>query len=225
MIVAQEKNTDNKKLVHMIFLIIGAALVAGGVISGMIRDGGVDFGTLRYFTYLSNIVLIVSFMFLALAYDHKYRDYVCFAATLAIVVTGLVYNFILVPISGNAPIWHDFTNFIIHFTAMVWAVINYLAFETKGKLKLKHLIIGMVFPFVYWVVFIIVGYADPGHFYPYFFMDTQKNNFFILVLWLLALLFVFTLIGLLTLFFDKKRGERNENLHLNTSTKQNNSAV
>lgn len=202
----QQKTTkQNLQLIHQLYLVIGAILIASGVASGLFKNGVFHGGLLRYFTYVSNILLVLSFLFLAIFYRNKYRHFVCFSATLAIVVTGLVYNLLLVPINKDPWIFSDYANFIIHFCAMLWAVVNYIVFETKGNLKMTNMLVAMIFPFLYWVVFIVVGYVSSDRWFPYFFMDTQKNNFLVLVLWLLALLFVFGTIGLLTILFDKKQ--------------------
>ncbi|MCL1944736.1 MAG: Pr6Pr family membrane protein [Firmicutes bacterium] len=199
--------TNNKQLIHRIYLCIGAILILIAVTLGMYRDGAFEWGTLRYFTYLSNILLAIAFVVLAVVYNFKYRHYLMFAVTLAIVVTGLVYNLLLVTINGDKPITSDFTNFIIHFVAMIWAVVNYLVFETKGKLTIRHMIVATIFPFCYWIVFIVAGYLVADRWYPYFFMDTVKNNFGVLLMWLLALLVAFIALGSLIIWFDKSKNK------------------
>ncbi|MDR1138277.1 MAG: Pr6Pr family membrane protein [Clostridiales bacterium] len=202
------QHNSTRQLVHRAYLIVGAILVTSGVLTGLLRGGQFNTILLRYFTYLSNIALILAFVFLAVYYHHKYRHYVSFGATIAIVVTGLVYNLLLVTINGDPWILSDYTNFVIHFASMIWAICNYLIFEDKGKINIRHMLIGMLFPFVYWMIFIVVGYVSVDRWSPYFFMDTVKYNFFVLILWLLALLVAFVIIGSLVLWYDHSKATK-----------------
>lgn len=205
----QPEIRDNKAKVHRIYLIVAALIVTSGVILGLFAKDGVyvsqfQVGGLRYFTYQSNILVAIVFVALVFLPNNKLRYYLSFCTMLAITVTGVVYNGVLsVFDSKNNPIiFVSYHNFVCHFAAMVFALVNYFVFEQKGMYTKVHLGLGIVFPLIYWLVFISL--SGVIEFRPYFFMDPDKLNFGMLMFWLVALLLVFLALGFLLLFYDKK---------------------
>jgi len=86
------------------------------------------------------------------------------------------------------------------------AIINYFAFEEKGHYKPKHIIVSMIFPAVYWVVFVSIG--GRINWFPYFFMNPNSVGWVMVFVWLGILLGTFALLAFLLILYDRKNGTR-----------------
>ncbi|MCL2520235.1 MAG: Pr6Pr family membrane protein [Spirochaetaceae bacterium] len=201
------KLKTDKNFIHKLYLLISTVIITLGVIIGLTQDGGFNYLSLRYFTYQSNILVMIAFSLALIFYSHKkftpVRPYLIFASLLAITITGLIYNLVLVPLAGNQPIISGFANFSTHFLAMVLVLANYFIFEEKGRFKFKHLLIALIFPLVYWLIFTNIG--SKINFYPYFFMDIPSVGLAMALVWLAIFLASFIILGLALLTFDKKQ--------------------
>jgi hypothetical protein len=194
-----------KTILHQIYLLASALLVASGVILGLFSDGKFKADSLRLFTYQSNILVVLAFVAMLFCGNTKFRYYLSFCTMLAITVTGLVYNFVLMPSSPDKYplVFNKYYNFVTHLLSMVLVLINYFALEAKGNFSFRHLAAGIVFPLLYWIIFISIGGLI--NFYPYFFMNAAELGFAKLIMWLVALLAIFVLLGFLLIVFDKRR--------------------
>ena len=191
-----------------LYLLLAAAIVSYGTYIGLTSDGYFNLDSLKYYTYQSNIVMSLGYLILlalSFAAAHK-RDkllpYVSTTILLAIVVTGIVYNFVLVPLTDALPAFSTYENFSTHLLAPVLALIYYLIFETKGQIAWRHILGAMVYPIAYWLVFISIGGAID--FYPYFFMDPTDVGWPMVFVWFALLLSVFVVVGALLRAFDKR---------------------
>ena len=192
-----------KSTIHKLYLFLSAGIVGFAVLFGMFRDGRMEFTPLRTFTYQSNILMAVCFVLMALlGNDKKIRHYISSSVLVAITVTGLVYNFVLVPFTSAPMFYIGFVNFVTHALSTLLAIINYFVFEEKGYYSPKHILISMVFPFVYWVIFVSIG--GRINWYPYFFMDPTSVGWVMVFVWLGILLGTFALLAFLLMLFDRK---------------------
>jgi len=207
-----------KKIVHKLFLLISAGLILHGVIMGLTGSGQIHllpgiagsgqihFRALKTFTYQSNLLLVIGFLaMLMMSINNKKRHYISVSVMLATVVTGLVYNFLLVPVAGAPMFFSNYVNFSTHVLAMILPLVNYFAFENKGFIERRHILAGMIFPGLYWGVFITIG--ERINFFPYFFMNPNDVGWIMVFLWFIVLLAVFAGLGfLLTLYDRRKKG-------------------
>ena len=194
----------NKENLHKIYLLFCAVIVAYGVFLGLTDGGSFRILSLRMYTYQSNALMVIG-CFLMFALYHKktpLKYYISSSVLLAITVTGLVYNFVLVPFSGYNMFYSSYINFTTHFLAPALALINYFVFEQKGYLNFKHVLAGMIYPAVYWVIFISIG--GQIQFYPYFFMNPERVGWPMVFVWFGILLSAFFILGVLLVIYDKK---------------------
>lgn len=192
-----------KQTAQNIFLWVSAAVILFGVVYGLAGGGRFHFGALKTFTYQSNVLLGLGFLVMPLVKGRGLRQYIFVAVMLAAVVTGLVYNFLLVPFAGAPLFFFDYVNFSTHVLVTVLPLVNYFAFEQRGQLGLRHVLVGSLFPVVYWMVFVAIG--ERIDFFPYFFMNPNIVGWGMVFVWFAGLLAVFVGLGLLLLLYDKRK--------------------
>jgi hypothetical protein len=148
-----------------------------------------DISVLRVFTVLSNLLLGVAFSARLVFYkrDCEFLRHLSFAALIAIIVTCVVYSFVLVPIVHAEIIFSSYANFVTHFLSLVLALSNSVFFEAKGHFRLKHALVAMVFLVGYWFVFVTPLFD----FYPYFFMNPTEIGLGTAILWFVGLVTAF----------------------------------
>lgn len=199
------KDLLTKTTLHKVFLLVSAILVLHGTALLMIVDGSFQVVLLRYYTVLSNF--LVAIVFLQMAFSNKkqsmLRSYLFFGILVYISITGLVYNFVLVPFEGQPMVFSDYSNFVVHLLSMVLVWINYLIFEEKGRFTYKHLWVALAPTFLYWLVFVSIG--ELINFHPYIFMDPTSIGWPMTFFWLVILLIFFCGFMLTLLLFDQKR--------------------
>ncbi|MCL2223658.1 MAG: Pr6Pr family membrane protein [Defluviitaleaceae bacterium] len=176
---------SRKEIFHKIFLLLCAAIIFHAVWLMV----SADIGVLRFFTVLSNLLLGAAFTARIALYkrDCEFLRHLSFAALIAIIVTCVVYNFVLVPFAYADNIFSGYANFVTHFLSGVFALSSYVFFEDKGKLRYKHALTAMVFPVGYWFVFVTPIFD----FYPYFFMNPTEIGLGAAILWFAGLVAAF----------------------------------
>jgi len=178
------------------------------LLPGIAGSGQIHFRALKTFTYQSNLFLVIGFLVMAVLNKDKLRHYISVSVILATTVTGLVYNFLLVPFAQAPMFFSNYVNFSTHVLATVLALVNYFAFETKGVLNRWHILAGMVLPGLYWAVFVTIG--ERIDFFPYFFMNHNDVGWPMVFLWFGILLSVFAGLGFLLVLYDRSRGRVRE---------------
>jgi len=197
-----------KQNIHKAYLLISALVILHGTILLMSAGGFFDVSAFRMFTPLSNYFAALGFLAMLILYNSKgkFRSYICVSIIVSITVTGLVYNLILVPLVPEAEmILSDYPNFVTHFLSALLVLFNYFFFEKKGLFTFKHILAGMAFPFVYWIVFVSIG-GIIG-FFPYFFMNPMEIGWVMTFVWFAIILVVIAVLGFLLILFDKIRGK------------------
>jgi len=198
-----------KQKIHKIYLVLSAFVVLHGTISIMNRGGSFDVGAFRAYTVLSNFLVVIGFFTMVALYNSqsKLRSYISVSVLVSITVTGLVYNLILVPVMPEAEIvFTYYSNFVTHLFSMILALFNYFFFEKKGTLTFKHILAGMVFAFVYWLVFVSIG--ERINYFPYFFMNPTEIGWLMTFVWFAIILVVIALLGFLLVLFDKRQAKK-----------------
>jgi len=202
-----------KNRVHNIYLLLSAALVLFGVILGLIGLGQIHllpgiagsrqihFRALLTFTYQSNLLLVCGFLLMLLLRENAARYYISISVILATTFTGLIYNFLLVPVAQAPLFFTSYVNFSTHVLAMSLALVNYFVFERKGCFNYRHVLAGMIFPGMYWLVFVNIG--NRINFFPYFFMNPNDVGWLMVFVWFGALLLAFVGLGFLLMLYDR----------------------
>ena len=208
---AQRPSTPPCNRLQSIYLLVTAAIVGYGTFLSVTSEGYFDPSSLKYFTNQSNLLMALGYIlvFILLKSRSRWaiqvRDYLSVTVLLAMLVTGLIYSLVLVPLNGNAPPLSDYTNFSTHLLAPLLALGHFLFFSERGRLRIKGILAAMAYPIVYWLIFVLIG-GTIG-FYPYFFMDPTRVGWTMLFVWFAALLAIFAVIGLLLLVFDGWRAK------------------
>ena len=198
-----------KQNIHKAYLLISSIIITAGAI--LIMNMGDYFALQGFlsFTVQSNLLTALGFVLMVVLYggEGKLRSYITFSVIISISITGLVYNLLLVPTTPEAlPINSDFPNFSTHFLSMALALIDYFVFEKKGTFTLKHILASMIFPFLYWIVFVSIG--DIINYFPYFFMEHPVIGWGMTFIWFGIMLIVVAILGFSLIVFDRKSGRR-----------------
>ena len=198
-----------KQKIHKLYLLVSALIVLHGTILIMSRQtGSFDVGAFRAYTVLSNYLVVIGFLAMLFLYNNKskLRSYISVCVLVSITITGLVYNLILVPVMPEAEmVFTYYSNFVTHLFSMLLALFNYFFFEKKGTFTFKHILAGMAFPFVYWIVFVSIG--EMINYFPYFFMNPTEIGWLMTFVWFAIILAVVTVLGLLLVLFDKNKSK------------------
>ena len=207
-------------IIYKSFIVIFAAT---GLAIGMgATRGGAHFQELAYFTYLSNLFVLIYFIIniiYSLAYlkNHSYKNIINVfpkvkgAMTMCISITFLVYHFLLS--SNNFAMsepYHGYNiaNSLVHYIVPMMSMIDFIIFDKKGVYKKSDPLIWFLIPLVYFIFSIIRGalgkpFSD-GSRYPYFFIDIDKYGMAQIALNLILLALAFLLMGYLIYFIDSK---------------------
>lgn len=197
------KDLLRKTSLHKLFLLVSAIVVLHGTALLMFVDGSFQVGQLRYYTILSNFLVVIGFLLMALPNKKQclLRSYLSFGILVHISITGLIYNFILVPFEGQPMVLSEYSNFVVHLLSMVLVWVNYLLFEEKGHFTYKHLWVALAPTLLYWLIFVLIG--ELIDFHPYIFMDPSSIGWPLTFFWLVILLIFFCGFMMTLLLLDK----------------------
>ena len=133
-----------------------------------------------------------------------------FYSTIIILVTFIVYNFILAD-NMFEPGWNNLGNLTKHIVCPLMVVIDHLLFDEHRSLKWFDCLGCTVLPLIYVAVILVraellpAGYS--GTVYPYFFLDADELGYIGVAIWVLVLLAAFILIAFLFYLYDKIKYE------------------
>ncbi len=208
-----------------LLLVVGVVI---GVWASLLQEGFFNPKHFLYYTIQSNIeigiICLVSLLFIfskkeipSIVYTLK------FIFTVAITLTGLVFNFILYPASifSTHPLNPLSTaNFFTHIFVPILSLVDFFAFDYKLKITKKTFLLGLITPLIYFIFVMFctkVGIRFNGNlFVPYFFLDYKANSWFQLgdgkigvFYWVIIQVLIVLLISSVLLFFMKKRKNKN----------------
>lgn len=195
------------------------------------QDPDVPKNVLLYFTIQSNILLALICLVLS-GFDIFHKTVpkciyiIKYIATIAILITGIVFNFILVPQMvasyGDVAQPYNLPSILLHVITPILGFISYLFFD-KSPFRKKFDLYGVIAPFVYFIL--IIGLSlipdlylfnnpdgTPSKF-PYFFLNYIKNGWFTLTsnvaalgtfYWFIILIILVVIISQIIRFLQKK---------------------
>lgn len=153
--------------------------------------------TLSYYTVLSNLFVLLLFIFVVYYYNiaqHKETAFYSIlkgGATVAILLTFIVYHFVLRPVlvsseSTYSP--YSISDLLVHYIVPLMTFIDYALFDTKGQYKKTFIKFWMIFPFAYVLYVYLYGILG-GRFptfeeesvFPYFFLDYETYGYSVLL--------------------------------------------
>ncbi len=209
------------RAVSIAFKIVLILVIASGVITqlALARNSSEFFNTFFFYTFQSNLIVLAVaaygiYRLLANRPERRAGTIVRNGATLWILITCLVYNFMLGGLFrfSGAMAWVSWS---LHYISPLMTVLNWLLFEEKGKSRYVDTMIWFIYPLAYAAV-ALVRYAFDA-FAPYWFLDPgrpypQGAGSLGMVLAIIGgLLVFFGLVGLLIIRIDrfwKKRETR-----------------
>lgn len=208
-------------------IIIKAALVVVGILgiiftaqSSTFMGGGSVF---FFFTVQSNIFIIAMTLIFLIneivqlitkkSFINQTFLFIKYVATVAITVTFLVFFTMLAPLMGVDYLL-SFNNFSLHAIVPILAIVDFILFDTDINLTYSNSLFATIAPISY-VIFVYIGaifklqYGE-NLYYPYFFLDFEKNGFlfekgFGIIPWILILLAGICGLGFLYCLFIKLR--------------------
>ncbi|MGE4378664.1 MAG: Pr6Pr family membrane protein [Candidatus Izemoplasmatales bacterium] len=203
---------DKSNLTKKILRIIIFLLATIGFIWNTLRFDS-PLKQLTYFTIQSNI--LVAFVYLVLLLKKEETKLLIILkrqATVAIILTGLVYNFILKPYLGD----FDYTpntlpDLLVHSIIPLLVFVDYLVFSHRFKVKIFEPLYSLIFPLIYWL-FTIIYRLVGGNYngtnyesdYPYFFLNFPEYGvgyFFIVLVFIITIIYFLYIIDL---FINKR---------------------
>lgn len=175
-----------------------------------------------YYTILSNVLCLVYFFILLCKNiferitnrrinESKVNMRIKGAVLMAIIVTMIIYWFVLLPagfIMGEGSTM--VANLIVHLIVPSMVILDWLLFDSKGKITKVDPVYWLIIPLSYYAFTVLghffnVTYVDGRH-YPYFFIDSDILGWSTVGINVVLLVFVFLFIGYIIYFIDKKLG-------------------
>lgn len=179
-----------------------------------------------YYTNISNLVCIIYFiiyiikMLMKFNKNMTYNSTVKGAITICIMITMIIYNFILRPfmtdMDGVMKL-NSLSNYIVHIIEPLLIIFDYILFDKKGKFKKIDPIFWIIIPFLYWIFICIRAlFANPFTYtsskYPYFFIDIDMFgiyqvffNVFLLICAIIILGYIFYILDKFLLKLSNKK--------------------
>lgn len=198
--------SNGKRTADIIFKSLFAAISASGLAANIVAAAEPlkALNLLAYFTIQSNLIVLGVILYgLSLRIRNK-PEGTFFAAirngaTLWILVTGLVFHFMLSPLIHATGFW-QYAIIVLHYVTPMLVLVNWIVFEEKGKVRYPQTLWWLLYPLFYLVVTEIRPVIDG--FYPYWFLNPFKAYPAGIGSWggvLIAVAVLFTFFGLLGL--------------------------
>jgi hypothetical protein len=207
-----------KQNANIVFKVILALFILTGVGQSLVlaRTGLDVFNIFFYFTNQSNLILLGVMIFgivrlLSGKMEGRFAAFLRNGSTIWILITGLVYHFMLSGASIAAGRF-NFSSVALHYVTPLMAVLNWIIFEEKGKARLGYAVTWLIYPLAY-VGLSLLRLAIDG-FYPYWFLNPLKplpagtGSVGLMLAIVAGLVAFFGLVGLLIAFLDRSLGKR-----------------
>lgn len=178
--------------VAVLAALVMQVIVAAGEQNGhFMTAGGRIFNVFCFFTILSNLLVGVASLLLALRLERSSTAFRTLRLTglVAIAITGIVYHLVL---SGLRELthWALVADLLLHTAVPLLAVVGWLAFGPRGLVSGRIALLSLAFP-ICWLAFTLIR-GPIVHFYPYPFVDVAVHGYARVLVncGLVALLFV-----------------------------------
>lgn len=170
---------DKRNLVAYLrigFSLLVAAALAVQVYSTL-EQGRSLLNFFSFFTIQSNIIagvvlLIVGVGTLLNVKASRQFAFIRGAATLYMVITGIVFALLLAGLAERLQLTVPWVNTVLHYLIPIVMLVDWLLFPPKFKFSLRHTILWLAFPLVYLAYALIRG--SIVNWYPYPFLDPPQ---------------------------------------------------
>lgn len=161
------------------FALLGFSAVVTEIATLIERDLFKPFNFFSYFTIESNIfafiILIVSA--LALANNKRFSKLYLLrgAATLYMVITGIVFAVLLAGVEGSILTAVPWDNIVLHYIMPVVLLVDWLVDKPNKTITFKSSFIWLIYPLTYVIYSLARGKLV--NWYPYPFLDPKSNGY------------------------------------------------
>ena len=166
---------------------------------------------LAYFTTQSNLLVAAClFVFIVIPKQHRAKSIMRGISLVAIIITGIVYNFVMHNVFRD---WNAggyfFTAIVTHLVVPIGYTLDWILFDEHGHMKWKDIMWWVIYPLLY-VLFSVFAGSRMG-LVLYFFLDVSAG-YVRLLGWLALLFFMIILVSCLIVGLDKmlRRGKGNK---------------
>ena len=130
-----------------------------------------------FFTIQSNIIGAVILLYGGLVIPAKTRvwDLIRGGATIYLMLTGVIYNLLLVDISEELQTTIPWVNHVLHIVMPLVMVIDFLLIPLVHRLQFRQTIVWSLYPLAYFAYSLIRG--PIVDWYPYPFLDPRENGY------------------------------------------------
>ena len=199
------------------FLTILSIIVGVGI--NLIKTTSI-ISMISYYTIQSNIICLISFIyFVYLEIRNKTKNdryyLIKGAITVAILITGIIYRFALIPNNfqmdvSNAVTSKNISNIFVHTVSPVMILLDYILFDEKGHLKISYSLYWLLIPINY-VIYVYIYGSLGGKFYniggserfAYFFLDYVQIGIKKVIAFDFSMIVFILIISLLLVYIDK----------------------
>lgn len=152
----------------------------------------------RYFTLWTNT--LVAGVGLALLFGRQVDQHIIAGLVLAFTAVGIVYHVLLASENDYSGV-DLLIDQVFHTIGPIWFALHWLAFEPKSRLSWRDLPLWLAYPAIYCAVALIRGAFEDR--YPYFFLDISTLGALGTLIWVLAMLAAFAVVGVVILLIAR----------------------
>ena len=191
-----------------IFLFLAAFT---GVYLEIAKHGG--FGMLLYYTVLSNLLVAIFTLYLLKVMSRLGENWqrssllrLKGGVTMSIMITCVIYHFLLAPIATN---FYTLENFLCHYIVPLWFLADTLLFDKQGQYKIWDPVVWTILPLLYMIFALFNGLVlklevpnskvSP---FPYFFLNVNKG-WDVVFKWCLIIFVAYMVAGFIFYFIKK----------------------
>lgn len=219
----ERKKNDMRRVTFLRWSLVSKGVITASALIGFLMQMTLHgWHGIRYYTNQSNLLVGVFFAYLLVKYrkkghwnqmDMRLKG----GVTVAILLTGLVYHFMLAPLKTAQEFW-TIENFLSHYIVPFGALLDCIIFD-KGKCyRWYDPFIWTILPLLYAIVSVAIALTtripignNPDGPFPYFFLNVDKYGFFGVLQYSLGLAVAF-LIGSYLLWIFKNGFKTKERL-------------
>ena len=159
-------------------------------------------GTERLDAYI--VVALCLLFFIFIPWGSRGRCLIRGVSLLPITLTCIVYNFMLYNIFLDwGTVGYTFSRTVTHIIAPLGFILDWFIFDKHSMMKVKDIVIWLIYPVVYCLVFVYIDYHYS--FSIYFFLDSA-NGYAAMIKWLSVLLCALIIISLIYVGLDRVIG-------------------
>jgi len=173
----------NKRLVLIIYRLLVAAVVLAAVVTQLTHSAGriIGFSYVNFFSFFtieSNLFGAAMFIALAALLLQKrtsaLADNLRGAATLFMVITGIIYSLLLTGVDVQASL--PWCNAVLHYIFPVVILADWLIFPPAKKIRYGSSAYWLLYPVGYGLYSLVRG-PLAQHWYPYPFLNTYQYGY------------------------------------------------